>query len=478
MKSMDRPRVDTMTHTHTTDPRLEAARVLSMRRAASVALFSIKAKLFNCNSPSEFVKLTKQANEFEVFVLTSESAFWVQFDRMEKQEQSRTVFELFDRDCDGGVNIEELTMGLTKLNIYNHNHNQFLTEAVDLAFLMTQQYDKESDNCMNCVAFFLFLEQLHSKLNGTFEQVCELIVAKTCFRESGREILMEALHHLLADTEANSPDYLHEAISEVRLLLLFDLFQPDAGGTIEFKEVVKHLLRHSSVMDNLQTEVLHMLHQGIKRRVDYGQFAELMYNMATAFPNINVTDLSDSMTLSIIRVDHDMQGLFLNVGVFEEAKSMKLKISTTTDTALQGRLDRLFQLWDLDGNNYLDTEEFVLGMLKFQQSHNVPVALSESVDAVTAFDQDGDNRLDRKEFGDLLRKFSAACEVVLDELIDFMVIQSVLVDNDNNERAYLASLLTKPSPVAQCDEKSKSAVSHFYQQASMIFFMQKKSSEA
>ena len=142
------------------------------------------------------------------------------------------------------------------------------------------------------------------------------------------------------------------------------------------------------------------------------------------------------------------------------------------------RSDRLFQLWDLDGNNYLDTEEFVLGMLKFQQSHNVPVALSESVDAVTAFDQDGDNRLDRKEFGDLLRKFSAACEVVLDELIDFMVIQSVLVDNDNNERAYLASLLTKPSPVAQCDEKSKSAVSHFYQQASMIFFMQKKSSEA
>jgi hypothetical protein len=106
------------------------------------------------------------------------------------------------------------------------------------------------------------------------------------------------------------------------------------------------------------------------------------------------------------------------------------------------------------------------------------VTLSESFDAVTTFDQDGDNCLDRKEFGDLLRKFSVACEVVLDKLIDFMVIQLALVDSDNNERAYLALLLTKPSPLAQHDEKSKLSVSHFYQQASMIFFMQKKSSEA
>ena len=64
----------------------------------------------------------------------------------------------------------------------------------------------------------------------------------------------------------------------------------------------------------------------------------------------------------------------------------------------------------------------VITMLKFQQSHNVSETLSESVDAVTAFDQDGDNCLGRKEFGDLLRKFSVACEVVLDMLIDFMVI--------------------------------------------------------
>ena len=119
----------------------------------------------------------------------------------------------------------------------------------------------------------------------------------------------------------------------------------------------------------------------------------------------------------------------------------------------------------------------VITMLKFQQSHNIPETLSESVDAVSAFDQDGDNCLDRKEFGDLLRKFSAACEVVLDMLIDFMVIQLALVDSDNNKRAYLASLLTKPSSVAQHNEKSKRAASHFYQQASMIFFMQKKSSE-
>ena len=473
---MDRPRADTMTLMRTTDPRVEATRVLSMRRAASVALFSIKAKLFMCNSPSEYVTLTKQANELEVFVLESEASFWAQFDQMDKQDQMRTVFELFDRDCDGDVNVEELTLGLTKLNVCNHN--DFLTEAIGHAVLIVRQYDKQCDNHMNCSEFSLFLEQLHSKLNGTMEQVCELIVAKICFRESGRDIMMESLHHLLTDTEVNNPDHLHEAISEVRLLLLFDIFQADASGTIEFKEVMKHLLRHTSVMDNLQTEVLHMLHRDSERRLEYSHFADLMFNVATAYPEINVTDLCDSMTLSIIRVNHDFQGLFLNAGVFEEAKNMKLEVIASTDTVLQGRLDRLFQLWDLDGNNYLDTEEFVLGMLKFQQSHNVPVTLSESVDAVSAFDQDGDNRLDRKEFGDLLRKFSVACEVVLDELIDFMVIQSALVDTDNKERAHLTLLLSKPTLVTPRDEKSKSTASHFYQQASMIFFMQKKGPEA
>jgi Ca2+-binding EF-hand superfamily protein len=458
---------------HSADPRLEAAHILSVKRAASVALFSTKAKIFSCNSTTSYVRLTKEANELATFVLDSDLSFWAQLDIMNEKEQKMTAFELFDRDCDGEINMKELALGLKRLS-----HNNILDNTIYNAPLVMRKYCKQNAKQMNFGEFALFLEELQSKLQATFQQICALTVCKICFCETGKEILTEALNNMLVmEISEMDPEAVFEAISEVRMMVLFGLFQPDHSGSIPFKDVVKHLLHHRSVMDNLQTEVLYMLDRDSERRMDYDHFAELLINVSMAFPEINVTDLADSITLSVIRADHDMKGLFMNDGVFEEAKSIECD-DMETDAALQGRVDRLHELWDVDGDGFLDAEEFALGMRKFKETQNLDTAVSESADAVVAFDQDGDGQLDKKEFGDLLRKFAAVSGVGMHELLDFMLIQSAVVDTDNKEKAYIAAMMAKRRQVPKTEEPPQSlTMSTFYQQATMLFFMQPKPKE-
>jgi Ca2+-binding EF-hand superfamily protein len=458
---------------HSADPRREAAHILTLKRAASVALFSTKAKIFSCDSTSSYVRLNKEANELATFVLESDLSLWAQLDLMTEQEQKMTAFELFDRDCDGALNMKELDWGLKRLI-----HHDIFDNNTFNATLVMRKYSKKKAEHMSFGEFALFLEELLSKLQATFQQICALTICKICCRETGKEILNEALNNMLVmEISEMDPDAVFEAISEVRMMVLFGLFQPDQSGTIPFKDVVKHLLHHRSVMDNLQTEVLCMLNRDSERRMDYDHFAELLFNVSTAFPEINVTDLADSITLSVVRADHDMKGLFMNDGVFEEAKCIESD-DMETDAVLQGRVDRLHELWDVSGDGFLDAEEFALGMRKFKESQHLDATVSESLDAVIAFDQDGDGQLDKKEFGDLLRRFAAVSGVGMHELLDFMLIQSAMIDTDNKEKAYIAAMMAKKKEVPKTDEPPQSSpMSAFYQQATMLFFMQPKPKE-
>lgn len=88
----------------------------------------------------------------------------------------------------------------------------------------------------------------------------------------------------------------------------------------------------------------------------------------------------------------------------------------------------------------LDLSEFVLGMRKFHEAKEVDKTLEESIGAMLSFDENSDQRLDRKEFATLLCQFAKAARVPLHELIDFMVVTSAVKDNSQVERAYIDSV--------------------------------------
>mmetsp|Transcript_20994 Transcript_20994/g.35789 ORF Transcript_20994/g.35789 Transcript_20994/m.35789 type:complete len:217 (-) Transcript_20994:52-702(-) len=121
------------------------------------------------------------------------------------------------------------------------------------------------------------------------------------------------------------------------------------------------------------------------------------------------------------------------------------------------RLKILFTLWDLDNSGYIEVPEFVLGLRKLQgdggggggssdggtsssSTHDIDVAIEQTVRLMVRFDQDGDQRLNQEEFCLAMQQFAHTMYISLHELIDFMVVESALRDNNERDEQYVQNL--------------------------------------
>ena len=66
--------------------------------------------------------------------------------------------------------------------------------------------------------------------------------------------------------------------------------------------------------------------------------------------------------------------------------------------------------------------------------------MEESIKVMNDFDTDSDQKLDPNEFGLFVEKFAIACQANSDEMIDFMIVASVLKGNTAETEIYFESL--------------------------------------
>jgi hypothetical protein len=76
-------------------------------------------------------------------------------------------------------------------------------------------------------------------------------------------------------------------------------------------------------------------------------------------------------------------------------------------------------------------------MRQYQTTLAIDESIQRAAQALLAFDDDGNQKLDRKEFARALTKFAKAAEVDIHEFIDFLVVTSALSENDVIESAYI-----------------------------------------
>ena len=110
------------------------------------------------------------------------------------------------------------------------------------------------------------------------------------------------------------------------------------------------------------------------------------------------------------------------------------------------RRRKLFDLWDADKNGYIDLNELLLGMRKFQGVMD----MNESVERVAllvmlGFDEDSNQKLDRQEFARAIVNYASAMNVELHELIDFMIAVTALAENSDFEKAYADAISSNVS---------------------------------
>lgn len=434
------------------DQRLEGMNHLAIRRAVSVASASLQTKISQYTSFDEkCIQLACQKVELDACLLESELIFLDKLKAMNEEEVIDTLFELFDKDGSGTVDIRELAEGLRKLNKMTA-----LNATLKLAEKTISDFDDSVDGLLNKEEFSVFLYSLKSAIGCSFDDLAQLMVMRLAFAVGGNKILEESVDDLINTDKCHvtSIASFNDAVNEARMILIFLMLDFEQTGIICFNFVVKHIFKFSHGMEELKRQLLLAMDPTQYRPLNYEQFSELMLNLIAAFSrNVDFDDVANAMTLSVARsdlTDEDMKELFVSSDIVEHVYTLGItggnRNSMSFNDLVNGRLQRLFNLVDSDHNSFVDTDELTICLMKFQQTcMDVDAAMSEALSLIHSFDRNHDQRLNYKEFSSLLLAFASAADVSVHELIDFMVVQVSLKDDDAKAQAYINSLKTLKS---------------------------------
>ena len=341
--------------------RKEAARQMASRHAAVVAAASIEKMLETTERTSDMVTLQRQLIEFEMCSQASQLAFLDVMVRMNDDLKLATLFELFDDDSSGDVSAEELGLCLQKMD-----KSKSFRESLDAAILSLLSFDANEDGMMDIHEFGLFLTDLVVSLQCPFSDLAQLMAMRVAFEDHGTSVLDAGIVALLQDcSEALiSPQAYNEAVTEVRMLLLFQVLDYDQKQLVRFEDFVKSLVNVAKDMDEIPRQALLMCDsRNADRMLDYDQFSELLLNVVAA-GNFAFHEVPNSMTLAICKntgTKNDLAALFLGDDIFNISMddNKHEKSQSEIDNALEyGRMSRLFDLWDLDHSGTLEYSEF------------------------------------------------------------------------------------------------------------------------
>lgn len=312
----------------------------------------------------------------------------------------------------------------------------------------------------------MFLTDLVQKIGCPFSDLAQLIAMRVAFEDHGVSVLDAGIDALVQDcSEAlASPQAYNAAITEVRMLLLFQVLDHDQKQEVRFEDFVKSLVNVAKEMDEIPRQALLMCDgHNADRMLDYDAFSELLLNVVAAGGFV-FHEVANSMTLAICQgntTKNEIAALFLGDDIVNLAldDNKHEKSDSEIEHALEyKRMSRLFDLWDLDHSGTLEFSELTLGMRKFQEAKDVDTTLDEMMAAMIAFDRNNDQKLDRKEFAEFLCSFAEASDVSLSELLDFMVVTSSLRDNSEAEEKYIASIKDRTSN--EMKQRAKAAGKH------------------
>ena len=327
-----------------------------------------------------------------------------------------------------------------------------IDDVMPLAETLIEAFSS-GDGQLSLTKFEFCITELAKSMKMTFHELAVLMIIKIAFVETGRNLLEDAVDIIIKSSSVNQEPEFDEAITQARLVMIFEVLDRAETGRVPFREIVKHLFRFSKQeMDATKREILLAIDKDSTRSMHFDEFAEFMLNVVTAFPrHISYHEIFNAMTLSAYRQDvtnEDMQELFTNHEIYEDALGDDKKSAEVADhnSLAYVKACKLFDIWDLDHDQTLTVDELAVGMRKFQKAKQMEETIEESETAMLAMDKNGDGVLDKEEFALLVNKFSRASGADILTFVDFLCVQTVLRDNTPEEEAYIKSIQKIKSP--------------------------------
>ena len=103
-------------------------------------------------------------------------------------------------------------------------------------------------------------------------------------------------------------------------------------------------------------------------------------------------------------------------------------------------MEKLFNLWDTDGDGHIDRRELFTRLSSIRKEHNLTCV--ELLQIMHGVDENNDDELDRHEFAALLSKFAKRAGIRLEEVIHH------LMKNYPTEQGLRGSFVSSDSSIA------------------------------
>jgi len=399
---------------------------------------------------TDFVKVSKMALEMQIFALQAQLQMIDSLNEMSDEEKLTMLFGLIDTDRDGRIDARELADALRK-----RNADLAFADSIERAISFVAAFDTDKDAKLDLNEFKEFLDAILKAMGVTFHELSEFLILQNIFSESGNDFV-EDLAGALVSEDINeavlAKEEFFDASTDPRMMVLFNLFDLDGDGSVDFKEVAIGLYRLTDDMEDaarMAVVVLLMFDKDDKRTLNFEEFAKLMLHVVTA-AETKFDDMADKMTLAMVSkkevTDDDVVNLISGEVLYNLAKDEQedqMELLATIDALQYGRMQKLFDLWDTDKNGVISFAELLTGMRKFNGAIDMEESVARAAIAMIGFDDNDTQTLDRVEFARALVNFAKASEVDVRDLIDFMVVATVVEDDSPEEVAYIKAIASQ-----------------------------------
>ena len=300
-----------------------------------------------------------------------------------------------------------------------------------------------------------FVKAVVAKMNSTLSDFAEFVVYQVLFVHG---VVAEntsddaGIKEAVADV-VNAEDAPKSILNDPRLKSLFVLFDKDSDATVDFKEVAIGLYPLTNSMEESAKKaagLMLMMDKDDTRVLGYDQFAKLIMGVAAAM-KMSFDELADQLTLALTSgtgtevPDDVMAEILVEEKAYEEAlekKQQQHEEKKTLDALSYSRTQKLFQLWDANGDGDIDFQELLSGLRKYLKASATPGSEGNMADVerdalmIMGHDKDSNQTLDTEEFAYAMANYADAVKTDLHELIDFMCVVASQEDTTEYETFY------------------------------------------
>jgi len=264
----------------------------------------------------------------------------------------------------------------------------------------------------------------------TEAEFCEcLIVQLTIGKEAEEETETMKLSKEKIRQEVKKRRELFAVLENEGMVDVYQLFDTEKTGKVAFKQIAHALYEHTQMCSESVKEsmsVLLMMEKNDERSLSYEQFGRLIMTVSKT-ADLSLEDLGDAMRIAVAA--KKLQPRDANFGSELVCESEDSNDGNTSLT--NGRLRKLFKLWDVDGDGNISLKELSNGLRIFQKASGTEVDAEAIAEALIGFDEDGDNELDPFEFITAMNHVTREFNVPISGFIDAMVL---LTSNKKKDR--------------------------------------------